>query len=63
MWTYRSTMTKYSDMYGLKVTFRDGESAQTRTAELERYIGVFMEVMTFYQTSSACLNGLGKPLV
>jgi hypothetical protein len=36
IWTYHTTMSKFSDMYGIKVTFFDGETTQTRTTEMER---------------------------
>lgn len=36
VWTYHTTMSKFSEVYGLKVSFKDGETAQTRSAELEK---------------------------
>lgn len=43
VWTYRTSMSKYSDVYGLKVTFQDGETAQIRKAETEKSVSYWFD--------------------
>ena len=36
VWTYQTILPKFNEMYTLRVTCRDGETGQTRSAKIER---------------------------
>lgn len=38
VWTYRTSMSKFSDMYSLKVTCKDGTTSQSKSREIKRSV-------------------------